>query len=69
MPLNLADSDPMPFGKYKGQKMEDVPAQYLLWLYDENIQHAGVKDYIERSYSALLTECKDYIPKRKPTTK
>jgi len=64
----LKDSDPMPFGKFKGRKMEDVPAQYLLWLYDQNPSDGPVTQYIENSHSALMTECKDYIPKRKPPT-
>lgn len=31
----MTDQDLMPFGKYKGEKMEDVPASYLLWLRDQ----------------------------------
>ncbi len=31
----LTDQSPMPFGKYKGVVMENVPASYLLWLHDE----------------------------------
>lgn len=26
------DSTPMPFGKYDGKKLANVPASYLLWL-------------------------------------
>lgn len=29
------DKTPMPFGKYKGEAMENVPAGYLLWLYEQ----------------------------------
>jgi len=28
----LTDTDPMPFGKYRGIPMKDVPAKYLFWL-------------------------------------
>jgi uncharacterized protein (DUF3820 family) len=28
----------MPFGKYKGQNMEDIPARYLLWLYEDGLR-------------------------------
>lgn len=57
----LDDQSPMPFGKHKGKKMEDVPAEYLLWLRDQN--HTGpVREYIEENLSALLKECPDYIP-------
>lgn len=29
----LRDTDPMPFGKYQGTAMANVPDSYLLWLY------------------------------------
>ncbi len=29
----LRDTDPMPFGKYQGKTMEEVPDSYLLHLY------------------------------------
>ena len=29
----LTDIDPMPFGKYKGTPMQDVPCSYLHWLW------------------------------------
>ncbi len=28
----MNDKSPMPFGKYKGDPLEDVPDDYLLWL-------------------------------------
>lgn len=28
----------MPFGKYKGRPLDDVPDDYLIWLYDSNVQ-------------------------------
>ena len=31
----MKDSDLMPFGKYKDEKIGDVPASYLLWLGDQ----------------------------------
>jgi hypothetical protein len=30
----LTDESIMPWGKYRGRKLKDVPASYLLWLYD-----------------------------------
>lgn len=55
----LQDHDPMPFGKYKGEKMEDVPASYLLWLYDNNKCNTQVKEYIEDCIDVLKLEVKD----------
>lgn len=31
----FTDTDPMPFGKYKGEPLQDVPASYLRWLWNE----------------------------------
>ncbi|MBK3516685.1 putative quorum-sensing-regulated virulence factor [Carboxylicivirga marina] len=31
------DNDEMPFGKHRGTKMANVPAQYLKYIYDEGI--------------------------------
>jgi uncharacterized protein (DUF3820 family) len=57
----------MPFGKYSKppdgpRKMEDVPAEYLLWLYDEGCNHAGVRDYIHSNLSVLMDQAPDWIP-------
>lgn len=70
--MKLTDQSLMPFGKYAGAKMEEVPAKYLLWLWDNGVhQEAGrdLHNYIKESFSALETECKDYIVKYPPKTK
>jgi uncharacterized protein (DUF3820 family) len=64
----MTDNDLMPFGKYKSTKMSDVPAKYLLWLWDNGV-HADqtpLHNYIKRSFSALESECKDYIVQHRP---
>jgi uncharacterized protein (DUF3820 family) len=61
----MEDQDLMPFGKYKGEKMEKVPASYLLWLRDEGCSNRDVRDYIEGNLTVLLSECPDYINERK----
>lgn len=63
----MLDTDMMPFGKYSKppdgpRKMEDVPADYLLWLYDEGCSHVGVRDYIHENLTTLMDECPDWIP-------
>ncbi len=57
----MTDQDEMPFGKHKGEKMENVPASYLLWLRDQNCSHTAVRSYIEDNMAALVKECPDYI--------
>jgi uncharacterized protein (DUF3820 family) len=48
----LNDTDLMPFGKYKGQPMQDVPASYLHWLWvngKKDDKQCPVADYIRRN--------------------
>lgn len=42
---SLNDDDPMPLGKYKGTKLEDVPAKTLEWFWEQ--------DWLEAKYPAL----------------
>jgi hypothetical protein len=74
----LTDDDPMPFGKYASPptKMRDVPASYLLWLWDNGlwrdesnaggINRGGVRQYIIERFHALETECPDTIIEHRP---
>lgn len=48
----------MPFGKYEGKAMINVPAQYLLWLFNQGCNHAGVRKYIIENLDALNKEVK-----------
>jgi hypothetical protein len=49
----LTKDSNMPYGAHKGLKMKDVPAKYLVWLYDNNKCNADVKAYIATNLSAL----------------
>lgn len=60
----LADTDPMPFGQYKGKPMQDVPACYLHWLWcngKKDDHQCPVADYIRRNINALAHEYRDAI--------
>ena len=60
----LEDTDLMPFGKYKGQPMQDVPASYLHWLWTNGKQsdrQCLVADYIRRNLNVLKKEHEDGI--------
>jgi hypothetical protein len=59
----LEDLDPMPFGKYKGKPMQDVPANYLHWLWTSGKESDDdpVSDYIRRNLNALKKEIPDAI--------
>ena len=54
----MRDEDLMPFGKHKGEKMANVPADYLMWLYDNNKCYGNVKKYIEDNLDVLKDEIK-----------
>ena len=60
----LQDDDPMPFGKHKDERMEDVPASYLFWLWTngkENDRLCPVAHYIRRNKGVLAQEYPDGI--------
>lgn len=60
----LNDLSPMPFGKHKGQPMQDVPANYLHWLWTNGLKEdkqSPVSAYIRRNLSALKQEFADGI--------
>lgn len=58
----MNDTSPMPFGKYKGKKLEDVPAHYLIWLYDNDKSFGDLKDYIEDNLDVLQQEVEESLP-------
>jgi uncharacterized protein (DUF3820 family) len=55
---NMTDESLMPYGKFEGQKMANVPAKYLLWLYDENKCTGNVRQYIKDNLDVLRSEVK-----------
>lgn len=58
----LQDADLMPFGKYKGASMQDVPAAYLHWLWcngKKGDMRCPVADYIRRNLTVLEKEYPD----------
>ena len=57
--MELTDNSPMPFGKYKGTAMENVPADYLIWLHDNGKCNTEVKMYIVDNMDVLKKEIKN----------
>lgn len=56
---DLQDDSLMPFGKYRGIAMVNVPEQYLIYIYDNNMiypQYANVKAYIEANIGVIKTQ-------------
>lgn len=54
----MTDEDLMPFGKFKGEKMINVPADYLLWLYNNGKCFGEVKKYLEDNKVVFEAEIK-----------
>jgi len=62
------DTDLMPFGKYKGEKMANVPAHHLMWHWDTylstdselhmSIDKKRLKKYIVENMDVLKKELK-----------
>lgn len=52
----ISDSMPMPFGKHKGKKMANIPADYLLHLLDNYMCYGSVKAYIQENEDVLRKE-------------
>lgn len=48
----------MPWGKYKGTKLGNVPAEYLMWLYENDKCDKAVKEYIEDNLDVIQIEIK-----------
>ena len=53
----LTDISLMPYGKHKGEKMANVPAQYLLWMINNTEPTPEVRQYIEENREELQKEC------------
>ena len=52
----LNDNSLMPYGIHKGKKMANVPAQYLLWCYQQSWCKGEVKEYIKENLDSLKLE-------------
>jgi uncharacterized protein (DUF3820 family) len=59
----MTDNSLMPFGKYKNEKMANVPPEYLIWLYENAKVYGEIKDYIRDNLDVLKAEI-NYIEKR-----
>lgn|GEM_PF-2705905 len=58
----LKDDDLMPYGQYKGLRMVDVPASYLLWLSDNDKCSKQVRAYITDNMETLCKQAGRPVP-------
>ena len=54
----FTDDTIMPTGKYKGEKLANVPADYLIYIYDNGCWDGDLKRYILDNMDALKQEVK-----------
>lgn len=54
--VELTDQSLMPFGKHKGKALANVPAGYLLWIYDNLTLRDDLRLYIKRNQEVLVRE-------------
>lgn len=52
------DQTVMPWGVHKGTKLKDVPASYLLWLFEQSWirDYAGLHAYLKKHEDQLMQE-------------
>ena len=54
--MRLEDGSRMPWGKHAGTRMVDVPASYLLRMYDLGTLFGPVRVYVEENLDVLREE-------------
>ena len=52
----LTDSSLMLFGKYQGYELKNIPARYMLWIYDNLTLRDDLKEYIDNRRERYLRE-------------
>lgn len=52
----LTTSSIMPFGKFKGLSLGNIPGSYLLWLLKENKLSTSLKEYVSENKEYLIRE-------------
>lgn len=52
----VTDETPFPFGRHKGTKMANVPADYLLYWFEKKSLSKPFVEYVESHYSQLQAE-------------
>ena len=60
----FTDKSIMPWGKYKGKKMANVPADYLLWVFENNKCSYDVALYVRDNMDVLQKQVKETRPEK-----
>ena len=60
----MTDNSLMLFGKHRGEKMANVPPEYLLWIFENNKCTTEVAKYIAENLDVIKSEI-EYKNKQK----
>jgi len=52
MITEFTDDTIMPFWKFKGKKMKDIPKSYKKWMYDKSLCTGPLRAYLEKNYES-----------------
>jgi len=52
----MNDESAMPFGKYKGEKLANVPAEYLLYIYENYQLFSDLRQYITDNLDVIKSD-------------
>lgn len=65
----LTDESIITFGTHKGKKLEDVPARYLLFIYEQGKLPDNLKTYIIENWVVLKKQEREEYVFQKPTNR
>lgn len=54
--VGLKEEPIIKYGKYEGKKVSQIPAEYLIWLYENDRCSPMIKDYVKKNLSILKME-------------
>ena len=50
----MTDESILPFGKYKGKQLKDIPDSFFIYLYDRKQLKGELKEYAEQRVPQLI---------------
>lgn len=59
MARTLTEEDIIDYGKYKGTKLKNIPASYLLWVYDNDRATPEIRRYVKQNYMELWQKSRE----------
>jgi uncharacterized protein (DUF3820 family) len=59
----ITDKSIMLYGRYKGRMMENIPPDYLLWMWENNKGTASLREYLKKNLEVIKQEIKQRISK------